>query len=266
MGKTTAIYCRVSTGNQSTGLEAQVRALRDYCTRNNIPDYVIYEDENQSGTKESRPALDRMMKSVRSGNIEKVVVYSFSRYARSVSHLLRALEEFRERKVAFISITENIDTSSPLGTAIFTILSAVAQLERDILAERVKNGLANAKAKGIKIGRKKMRDSALIRKLFESGMTYREMSSVAKCSSGAIGAEIKEYKKELKERNALEKALQDRQYESIKDELQKSRAKVASLEEKVPPGKGESHRSDQATTVPGDRQETQIGDSKPENN
>ena len=100
MNKRLPLYCRVSTGNQSTGLEAQVRALRDYCSRNNIADYVIYEDENQSGIKQSRPALDRMMKDVREGLISKVIVYSFSRYARSVTHLMRALEEFKKQMLA----------------------------------------------------------------------------------------------------------------------------------------------------------------------
>lgn len=146
MNKKIALYCRVSTGNQSTGLEAQVRALRDYCTRNAITDYVIYEDENQSGVKQSRPALDRMMKDARDGIISKVIVYSFSRYARSVTHLLRALEEFKKLEVGFVSITESIDTNTPLGSAVFTILGAVAQLERDLIAERVRNGLLNAKA------------------------------------------------------------------------------------------------------------------------
>jgi site-specific DNA recombinase len=126
MAKKIALYCRVSTGNQSTGLEAQVRALRDYCIRNNISDYILYEDENQSGVKQSRPALDRMMKDVRDGMIEKVIVYSFSRYARSVTHLLRALEEFKKMDVGFVSTTENIDTNTPLGSAIFAILGAVA--------------------------------------------------------------------------------------------------------------------------------------------
>ena len=96
MQKKVALYSRVSTGNQSTGLEAQIRALRDYCTRNSITNYVIYEDENQPGIKQSRPGLDRMMADVRGGLISKVIVYSFSRYARSVTHLLRALEEFKK--------------------------------------------------------------------------------------------------------------------------------------------------------------------------
>jgi len=232
--KSVALYARVSTGNQGSGLEAQIRALRNYCQTHGISHYLLYEDENQSGTKSSRPALDKMMKSVRAGEVSKVIVYSFSRYARSTTHLLNALQEFKKLGVDFISISENIDTSSPLGVAIFSILGAVATLERDILVERVKLGLANAKAKGIKIGRKKTRDSELIRKLFDSGSTYREMSKIAKCSSGAIGAEVKLYKQELKARNELERAMKERQYEAIKDDLEKSKAKVAFLEERYP--------------------------------
>lgn len=210
MAKKVGLYVRVSTGNQISGLESQVRALRDYCTRNSITDYVIYEDENQSGTKHSRPALDRMMKDVQDGFIEKVIVYSFSRYARSVTHLLRALEQFKKLEVGFVSITESIDTNTPLGAAVFVILGAVAQLERDLIAERVRNGLANAKAKGIHIGRIKVRDSDLIRKLLLSKMTYREAARIAKCSTGAISAEVKAMKAEslAKEKNkVLEEAL-----------------------------------------------------------
>jgi DNA invertase Pin-like site-specific DNA recombinase len=197
MTKKVALYARVSTANQGTGLEAQVRALRDYCSRMQIEDYVLYQDENQSGTKASRPALDRMMEGVRRGDYNTVAVYSFSRYARSTQHLLRALEEFRQFGVAFISISENIDTSSALGTAIFTILGAVAQLERDILAERVRNGLANAKAKGIHIGRKKTRPSELIRTLRRSGLSYSAISAITRVSEGAIGAELSAWRDEL---------------------------------------------------------------------
>ena len=166
MGKKAALYCRVSTGHQSTGLEAQVRALRDYCTRYAITDYVIYEDENQSGVKSSRPALDRMMNDVRAGFVERVIVYSFSRYARSVTHLFRALEEFKKAGVGFVSIRESIDTNMPLGSAVFGILGAVAQLERI-----------------------KTRDIDLIRKLRALGMTYRQIGQIACCPSGAVSAD-----------------------------------------------------------------------------
>lgn len=197
----------MSSANQSTGLEAQVRALRDYCSRNNVNDYILYEDENQSGVKQSRPALDRMMNDVRDGLVEKVIVYSFSRYARSVTHLLRALEEFKKLNVGFVSITESIDTNTPLGSAVFTILGAVAQLERDLIAERVRNGLANAKAKGVRIGRLKVRDSDLIRKLKLSGMTYRQIAHICRCSSGAVGAEMRAWKKEKALEEMKEKEL-----------------------------------------------------------
>jgi DNA invertase Pin-like site-specific DNA recombinase len=210
MAKKAGCYVRVSTGNQTTGLESQVRALRDYCTRNGITDYVLYEDENQSGTKQSRPALDRMMKDAHDGFIDKVIVYSFSRYARSVSHLLRALSEFKKLEIGFISLTENIDTNTPLGSAVFVILGACAQLERDLIAERVKNGLINAKAKGIHIGRTKTRDSDLLRKLRASGMTYRECARVANCSTGAVSAEMKAMKIEalaIANKKALEASL-----------------------------------------------------------
>lgn len=234
--KHVAIYARVSTGNQSTGLEAQIRALKNYCNQNEITNYLLYQDENQSGAKSSRPALDQVMKAVRSGEVSKVVVYSFSRYARSTSHLLAALEEFKKLGVEFVSISENIETNSPLGVAIFSILGAVAQLERDILIERVKVGLANAKAKGVVLGRKKTRNSAMIRELYSKGFTYRQISQASGASNGSIAAEIREYKAELKEKEAYEKTMREREYKSIKDELEKTKAKMESLSQKIPEG------------------------------
>lgn len=210
----------------------------------------MYQDENQSGVKASRPALDKMMKAVKDGEINKVIVYSFSRYARSTSHLLSALECFKKSGVDFVSLSENIETDSPLGVAIFSILSAVAQLERDILIERVKNGLANAKAKGIKLGKKKTRDSELIRKLYLTGITFREISRISKCSSGAVSAEVRELKKELEQKHELENAIKDREYESVKVELQRTRARVATLETKVPADKNKESVSEQASDDP----------------
>src|SRR5690606_23133975 len=124
-----------STANQGTGLDAQVRALRAYCQQSEIKDYVIYEDEAISGVKDSRPALNRLMKDVDEGKIERVCVYSFSRYARSTTHLLKALEVFKKKQVAFVSLTEKIDTDTPLGIAVFTIIGAISQLERDLIRE-----------------------------------------------------------------------------------------------------------------------------------
>ena len=194
--KVTALYARTSTSMQASGLDAQVRALRKYFSQKGIVDYVIYEDDGISGAKASRPALDRMMKDVDDGKIEKVVVYSFSRYARSTTHLLKALETFKALDVAFVSITENIDTNTPLGVAVFSIISAISQLERDLIKERVVNGLRAAKERGVRIGRKKTRPSALIRRLRSKGLTYRKISELANCSQGSVSLEIKEWEEE----------------------------------------------------------------------
>lgn len=199
----TALYARVSTDQQTTGLESQVRVLKDYCEKNDIKDYEIFMDEGISGTKSSRPALDRMMTAVQSGEVGSVVVYSFSRFARSTTHLLNALQIFKAKSVSFVSLTEKIDTSTPVGIAIFSILAAISQLERDLVAERVRNGLANARAKGKLIGRKKQRDSDLIRKLLKAGMTFRQIAQIAKCSHGSVWAEKSVMLKEEAEKTLL---------------------------------------------------------------
>lgn len=189
MSKKVFLYARVSTDQQATGLEAQIRALKEYCQLNKIEDYELFADEGISGTKSSRPALDRMMAMVRNDEASCVVVYSFSRFARSTTHMLNGLEDMKAHGCNFASLTEKIDTSSPIGKAVFVIISAIAALERDLIAERVKNGLANARAKGKLIGRKKLRDSDLIRKLLKAGLSYRAVSRIAKCSHGSVHAE-----------------------------------------------------------------------------
>ena len=115
-------------------------------------EWELFADENQSGTKASRPALDRMMAAVENGEIDNVIVFAFSRYARSVSHMLKGLEIMRKCKTNFISLSEKLDLNTSLGHVVFVIISAIAQLERDLIAERVKNGLAAAKARGRKLG------------------------------------------------------------------------------------------------------------------
>jgi DNA invertase Pin-like site-specific DNA recombinase len=197
----TALYARVSTGNQATGLDAQIRALRIFCEQNKIENYELFADENQSGTKSSRPALDRMMKAVDEGEIENVIVFAFSRYARSVSHMLRGLEAMRKQNTNFISLSEKLDLNTSLGNVVFVIISAISQLERDLIAERVRNGLAAARARGKKIGRQRKRNDALIHSLLKAGLSFREIARIAKCSHGSVSASKAEYLANL----ALEK-------------------------------------------------------------
>ena len=162
-----------------------------------------------------------MLAMVREGKAEKVIVYSFSRFARSVTHLLTALEEFRALNVSFISYTEQVDTNSPMGRAFFTVIAAISQLERELIVERVKNGLRNAAAKGIHIGRKKTRPSELIRALLKSGMSHRAAAKVARCSHGSISLEKKLIKQEeqvKREADKVKEQTENQKYLQVLDE------------------------------------------------
>jgi len=226
------LYGRVSTDSQQGGLESQVRALKEYCSMNKITEFEVFTDEGISGTKASRPALDRMMAAIKNGEASCLVVYSFSRYARSVTHLLIGLEELKRTQTGFVSLTERIETDSPIGKAVFVIIGAIAQLERDLIVERVKSGLANARAKGKLIGRKKLRDSDLIRKLLAAGMSYRKISLVAKCSHGSVHAEVVSIRKE---QNAA-KLKADQEAEAIRQAEEQASATA----QKVANDKGDS--------------------------
>jgi DNA invertase Pin-like site-specific DNA recombinase len=149
-----SLVCQSKYRRPAFGLESQIRALKEHCERNNIKDYELFTDENISGAKVSRPSLDRMMISIKKRKFSTLVVYSFSRFARSTTHLLSALEEMKKSETEFISITEKIETNSPMGRCFFTVIAAIGQLERELIVERVKNGLRNAKLKGKQIGRR----------------------------------------------------------------------------------------------------------------
>jgi len=170
-----ALYARVSTTDQST--DSQLLDLRKYVLDRSWQIYREFVDEGISGTKDSRPALDQLMDDARKRRFDVVLVWRFDRFARSTKHLILALEEFRNVGIDFVSYQENIDTSSPLGSAIFTIISAVAQLERDIIAERVKAGLRRARENGKKLGRPRVAvDADKIAALRAQGRSWREIA------------------------------------------------------------------------------------------
>src|SRR5579862_7847971 len=148
-----ALYARVSTANNGQDPEVQLREMREYVARRGWEPAGEYVDVGISGTKERRPELDRLLAEAHRRRFDAVVVWKFDRFARSVSHLLRALETFQALGIEFVSLTEGVDTSTPAGKMIFTVLGAVAELERSLIVERVKAGLRNAKAKGKRLGR-----------------------------------------------------------------------------------------------------------------
>jgi DNA invertase Pin-like site-specific DNA recombinase len=165
----------------------QVRELREYCERRGWQIVGEYVDAGISGAKDSRPELNRLMADAHRRRFDAVVVWKFDRFARSVSHLLRALETFNALGVAFVSLSEQMDTSTPTGKMVFTVLAAVAELERSLIAERVRAGLRNAKANGTRLGRPRARmDAAEIDRLRAQGRTIREIAEVLGVSRSLV--------------------------------------------------------------------------------
>lgn len=169
-----AIYGRVSTIGKGQDVDLQLRDLRSYAQARGWKIFKEYIDNGVSGRKDKRPSLDQLMNDARKKRFDAVLVWRFDRFARSTKHLVTSLEEFNHLGIYFISFMENIDTSSPMGKAMFTITSAIAELEADLIRERVRAGLANAKAKGAKLGRPspEFDEDELIR-LRQSGVSIR---------------------------------------------------------------------------------------------
>jgi len=170
-----ALYTRVSTHDQS--VEMQLSDLRRYCQERKFRVFKEYNDEGISGAKDKRPALDELMEDARKKRFEAVLCWRFDRFARSTKHLITALEEFKHLGIEFISYQENIDTSSPLGKAIFTIVSAIAELERNIIAERVKAGIRRAKENGKTLGRPKRLNLNVedLQKMRDQGLSFKKI-------------------------------------------------------------------------------------------
>jgi DNA invertase Pin-like site-specific DNA recombinase len=163
----------------------QTRELREYAKRRGWTVAGEYVDIGISGTKETRPELDRLMTDAHRRRFDAVVVWRFDRFARSVSHLLRAVETFRAQGIEFVSFSEQLDTSTPAGKMVFTVLGAVAELERGLIVERVKAGLRNARAKGRRLGRPKVSiDSARIVTLRRAGRSWSEIAKETGSTKG----------------------------------------------------------------------------------
>jgi DNA invertase Pin-like site-specific DNA recombinase len=172
-----AIYARVSTANNGQDPTMQTRELEQFAQARGWQVIGCYVD-TVSGSKDRRPELDRLMADAHRRRFDVVAVWKFDRFARSVSHLLRALETFNALGIAFASLTEQVDTTTPAGKMVFTVLGAVAELERSLIVERVRAGLRNARAKGRKLGRPRMiLDAPKIARLRAQGRTVREIAT-----------------------------------------------------------------------------------------
>lgn len=182
-----AIYARVSTANNGQDSKMQTRELREYLERRGWELAGEYVDVGISGTKEKRPALDRMMADAHKRKFDVIAVWRFDRFARSTSHLLRALETFKALGIDFVSYSEQMDTSTPTGKMIFTVLGAVAELERSLIVERVKAGLRNARSKGRTLGRPRRHvDAHQVATLRAQGLAWRVIAARMGIGEGTI--------------------------------------------------------------------------------
>jgi DNA invertase Pin-like site-specific DNA recombinase len=173
----TALYARVST-SQGQSPQMQLRELRAYCKRRGWKIMHEFVDVGFSGAKEKRPELEKLMKAAHERRFDALVVWKFDRFARSVSHLIRALETFRSLGIEFVSLSEQVDTSTPAGKLVFTVLGAVAELERSLIVDRVKAGLRNARAKGKVLGRpRKIVSREEIKQLRARGASWRAVGA-----------------------------------------------------------------------------------------
>lgn len=187
-----ALYTRVSTQDQSVGM--QISDLRRYSKQRGFDVYREYSDEGVSGTKDRRPALDELMEDAKKRKFDAVICWRFDRFARSTKHLITALEEFRHLGIEFISYQENIDTSSPLGKAVFTIVSAIAELERNIIIERVRAGIRRAKENGKRLGRPKRLNLNVeeLQKMRDRGLSFKKIGEKVRACPATIYKTLKE--------------------------------------------------------------------------
>jgi len=170
-----AIYVRVSTADQH--VESQLYDLRELAAKRGFTVQQEYRDCGVSGRRARRPGLDALIADARQKKFSVVLVAAFDRVARSVKHFLQVMDEFDSLGVVFVSRRENVDTSGPMGRLFLTLIGSIAELESDLIRDRVRAGLRRAVLDGVRIGRKPMNvDRAAIVRDRLSGMTLTAVS------------------------------------------------------------------------------------------
>ncbi len=195
IGPRAALYARVSTTGNGQDVGLQLDELRQVAAQR-AWSAVEFIDDGVSGSKDRRPALDRLMTEARAGRLDIVAVWRFDRFARDTRHLLTAMEEFKAMGVHFVSLREQVDTSTPMGKAMFTIISAISELERDLIRERVVAGVRRAQAAGKHCGRprKEAADKALeaARALLDQGWGWRAVAEATGVQKDTLRRRLKE--------------------------------------------------------------------------
>jgi DNA invertase Pin-like site-specific DNA recombinase len=188
-----ALYARVSTNGHTQDPEVQLRDLREDCQRRNWTVVHEYVDKGVSGSKEHRPAFDKLLAAAAKRRFEAVLVWKLDRFGRSLRHLVNTLAELESVGVAFISLKDNLDLSTPQGRLMFQIIGAMAEFERTLIQERVKAGLRNARAKGKVLGHPfpgKI-DMDDVRRRRAKGEPLRSIASTIGCSAMTLCNRLK---------------------------------------------------------------------------
>jgi DNA invertase Pin-like site-specific DNA recombinase len=190
----TAIYARVSTTNHGQDASLQTREMRQFAEARGWELADEYVDQGVSGAKDSRPELNRLMADAHKRRFDVVLVWKLDRFGRSLRHLVNALAEFESLGIAFVSLSDNLDLSTASGRLMFNIIGAMAEFERELIRERVKAGMKNAKAKGTRIGRPRVAvDAARIAALRAQGASWRKIGSELDVSVATARAAFRQH-------------------------------------------------------------------------
>jgi DNA invertase Pin-like site-specific DNA recombinase len=181
-----ALYSRVST-NHGQDPELQLRELREYAASRGWTITEEYIDLGVSGAKSSRPGLNRLMTDAHRRRLDRILVWKLDRFGRSLRHLVNAIAELEALGVAFVSLRDNLDLSTPSGRLMFQIIGAMAEFERALIQERVRAGLRNARAKGKRLGRPRVIVNVTrIASLRASGVSWRAIARELGVGEGTV--------------------------------------------------------------------------------
>ncbi len=207
MSQRAALYLRVSTLDQHPA--TQVYDLRQLAQQRGLEITQEYIDHGISGTRARRPALDQMMADARRGRFDVVVVWACDRLARSVRHFLEVLDELNRLNIEFVSFREQLDTGGPLGRAVVVIISAIAELERSLIVERVRAGMRRAKLEGRHIGRRPLDiDRAAVLRQREYGQSLTQIAKAFGIGRATVSRIIKEAQDTTRPKGSLQLPLQ----------------------------------------------------------
>jgi putative DNA-invertase from lambdoid prophage Rac len=177
-----AIYARCSTDSQNPDM--QLSELREYVSRRGF-ELVGEFTDIASGSKDDRPELNKVLALAKQRKIDVLLVWKVDRLGRSLRHLVNTIAELEALGVAFISFKDSLDFSTPAGRLMFNVIAAMGQFERDLIRERVKSGMANAKRKGVRLGRKAVTvDAAQIQRLRAEGLSFEAIAKQLGLSVG----------------------------------------------------------------------------------